>query len=80
MPYVKGDYTYIDAYLQMRGQRILAYPKDYKIASFNTQEFRQVQIAQHLQKPELFMAQAPQPIEELDITRYTETDTKTWIT
>ncbi|WP_445114934.1 hypothetical protein [Acinetobacter sp. WZC-1] len=72
--------TYIDEYLKMRGQRILAYPKDYKIASFNTQEFRQVQIAQHLQKPELFMAKAPRPIEELDMESYTSTSKEqTWM-
>ncbi len=71
---------YIDEYLKMRGQRILAYPKDYKIASFNTQEFRQVQIAQHLQKPELFMAQAPRPIEELDMESYTSASKEqTWM-
>lgn len=76
--YSSGN-TYIDEYLKMRGQRILAYPKDYQIANFGTQEFKQIQLAQHLEKPEIFIAQAPQPIEKLDITRYTETDTKTWI-
>ncbi|ENW17593.1 ATPase involved in DNA repair [Acinetobacter haemolyticus CIP 64.3 = MTCC 9819] len=76
--YSSGN-KYIDEYLKMRGQRILAYPKDYQIANFGTQEFKQIQLAQHLEKPEIFIAQAPQPIEELDITRYTETDTKTWI-
>ncbi|MCH7335761.1 hypothetical protein [Acinetobacter sp. NIPH 2699] len=76
--YSSGN-KYIDEYLKIRGQRILAYPKDYKIANFGTQEFKQIQLAQHLEKPEIFIAQAPQPIEELDISRYTETDTKTWI-
>ena len=31
---------YIDEYIKMRGERILAYPKDYMIANFDSLEFK----------------------------------------
>lgn len=61
---------YLDEYLKMRGERILAYPKDYKIADFGSSEFMQAKIAQDIEKPELFLAQAPQPIDELGLDQY----------
>ena len=33
-------------------------------------EFRQIQIAEGLEKPESFLVQAPKPIEELDLDMY----------
>jgi len=70
---------YIDEYLKMRGERILAYPKDYKIANFGSAEFVQAKIAQHIDKPEQFLAQAPQPVDKLDLESFTTVQDKTWI-
>lgn len=77
--YESGN-KYIDQYIKMRGKRILEYPKDYTIARFDSPEFRQIQIAEGLEKPESFLVQAPKPIEELDVVMYShEEDDQTWM-
>lgn len=76
--YESGN-SYIDEYLKMRGKRILEYPKDYMITRFDSPEFRQIQIAEGLEKPESFLVQAPKPIEELDVALYGEEENKTWM-
>ena len=71
---------YIDEYIKMRGKRLLEYPKDYMITRFDSPEFRQVQIAKGLEKPESFLVQAPKPIEELDLDMYSHEDVnQTWM-
>lgn len=70
----KSGNEYIDQYIKMRGKRILEYPKDYIITSFDSPEFRQIQIAEGLEKPESFLVQAPRPIEELDVSVYVNGD------
>jgi len=64
----------------MRGERILAYPKDYKIADFGSSEFMQAKIAQDIEKPALFLAQAPQPIDALELDQYGQANNalQTW--
>ena len=74
--YSSGN-KYIDEYLKMRGERILAYPKDYKISNFGSAEFVQAKIAQHIEKPEQFLAQAPKPVDQLDIDNYLVPQDKT---
>lgn len=77
--YESGN-KYIDQYIKMRGKRILEYPKDYMITRFDSPEFRQIQIAEGLEKPEIFLVQAPKPIEELDVAMYSnEEENQTWM-
>lgn len=76
----KSGNIYIDEYIKMRGKRILEYPKDYIITRFDSPEFRQIQIAEGLEKAESFVVQAPRPIEELDVEMYINQDeNKTWM-
>lgn len=77
--YESGN-EYIDQYIKMRGKRILEYPKDYMITRFDSPEFRQIQIAEGLEKPESFLVQAPKPIEELDVAMYSnQEENQTWM-
>ena len=43
-------------------------------------EFRQIQLAEGLEKPESFLVQAPKPIEDLDVAMYSHEDViQTWM-
>lgn len=70
---------YIDEYIKMRGERILAYPKDYMIANFDSQEFKKLQLAQGLVQSDIFLAQAPAPIDQIDSDKYEITRDQTWM-
>lgn len=69
------DYSCGNKYIKMRGKRVLAYPKGYMIMTFDLPDFKQIQIAEGLERPDGFLVQAPKALEDSDLAYYYDTNT-----